>query len=180
MKELITTTFRASFSVLALGVALAWLPGAIHAQSTDLSPKMKMAEDSVASRMAVAAMLSHIGARVTHAAQDTALRPWRVDFPVVEGSLWSVYRENVLRAVRGRSLVAADSSMSALSLRELQMVGDTLVGRFYIASYRWCDGRWKGGGSGYAFRAIRDSLGRWGGTETRHEVDGDSVPCSGK
>ena len=137
---------------------------------------MAMAGDSLAAHMAASAMIGELGSTIIHAAADTVVMPWRVAFPKIEGSLWADYEESVLRVVRGRRPTATDSSVSILSLSELQMHGDTLVAYFSIGWEYRCGDRLVGGGTGYVMRAIRNPFG-WRRPETKHAWDSDSIPC---
>ena len=176
----ISDTYSHPRRSLALCVAIAAfvsVPIACSAQAVRLDPKMRMAEDSVAARMVVAAMIGELGEHIIYAARDTSIRPWRITFPVVEGSLWPAYEEIVLRVVRGRQPTAADSSMRVLSLSELQMHGDTLVAYFNIGVLIYCGDRTSGFGTGFVMKAIWHRFGWWSRPETRHAWDSDSLPC---
>lgn len=167
---------RGIFLLAIVATLFASAPEQCSAQTPE--PELAMAGDPDAARMAVASLLGQLGETVIGAARDTSARPWRINFPAIEGSRWAEYEEIVLRTIRGRRETATDSAMGILALSELQMHGDTLVARFFIGYQYFCDGQWRGSGTGYVMTSTRHALiDGWSRPQTMHASDSDSLPC---
>jgi hypothetical protein len=77
----------------------------------------------------------------------------KIELP--DGRLWSRVAAHILVATNGRPPTPSDSSVTAIGIRQIRFVSDTLIATVY-REIRWrCPGQWVGSGTDFDARTQR-------------------------
>jgi hypothetical protein len=84
----------------------------------------------------------------------------RLELP--QGPHWSRVAAHILTAINGRLATPADSAVMVIGIRDIRLVGDTLVASLFEESRQLCEnGKWMSTGADYEARTRRVFGGGW-------------------
>ena len=163
----------------ATAAIAAWIASTstAEAQAANARSRPIADADSVVTRMIMAAILSALSEEVVRAIHDTSrVAAWELEISGTDSAAWRSFRTEVLRIVRGRGPVEADSRVSVVSLTTVTIRADSLIARFTVGGKFRCGPVWLGSHTLYELRAARPD-GWWRAPTTVAIGFGDSGPC---